>query len=1484
MATTSPHAQAFIQRVIDLPGGPGVQLDGVLQPSLDDEAELRRLFAQDKTNPRLDDPLVGLVDVFAAPAAIRTGRARIPKDDEERSRQYVMPLAKDTRRQDGEPTMVADIDEFKRNWAVFTEGALSQLLDWNNIVAVGGAVVACVSPLPETAKRSVRRYYHSKAYPSSDIDLFLWGLSPEQAEAKIVQIYEAIRDSIPWDVTCLRTKNTVSIHSQYPYRPIQIVLRLYRTPAEILAGLDVDATCIAYDGRRVYATPRAIVAFMRQANTVDMTRRSPSYEVRLTKYAGRGFEIYVPDLRRGDIDPTIYERSILRLFGLARLLVLEKLALTDAHYLFQEARWKARGRPGAPTRPDRRAKRKLKGDLKASIGSELEGLEMSGYEGPATHVPYGPGWDARRIERLVFKADISMNSTFNPKNKSRRLHRHPVFFGTAEECIEDCCEHCPSPIDDDERKLQDQQDERYVRGRISFMQEDVGRQMVSGSFRPIDIGEWGAQAYVSTTARLFTLIAAGDRVGVAQMIASAKDQDPDTLATLVTRRDHVARAPLHLAILAGADEIASHLMERGGARMTARMVDGRNALHLAAQMGMVELVKGMLRWSEENASKAGRKDEGTEVAEGVEDDLEERQRLSSEDDWSSQDSDEEHPNPKSPSVPTPTPVRLEDVSQNPTDGGLPEDNADWPDVLDVNLPDFDNAFSPLANAILSGSLEVVDVLLAAGADPKSVLTTKDRSVAILPLMVTILREDDDHTCAIAERLIAAGATCALAQEKKNSRHELGTVLYRAVAAKRPNLVRTFLKCDPKAQEALGYPVIGWSGAVTPFVAAVAGGDYAMMAVLLAHGATVVPSQQDLDRAYGLSQYDHYERQYFHPIEAALSRRDGVVRLLVALGAPINLGVKAALGRYSRAESRRTYLDWVRYAQRKVDEDQKHKTPQTPVPAESLSGWQAYLDECVKNEQYTGDDERSKQYLALKAYFADMEGVLLDNGAKSWSEVYPEHQSAALEQKLNQFGPGEGVSYPVRYWRMTGGGAMKRVDHALEAVYDELYEACFNGDNETIQKLCVAPPSGMPLQISVVVAEHTQNQYWNTGYTPLFAAFSRRHWETTRLIISIVAAQYQIPEKKEDGSFTTSGIHLDDDDDDSDNDSDDSNETVDPEAVTFVDVAGQPTTVKTRVHPRHILQTAHQDLFSLAIKSGDLDVFLNVFRLYKHSPLPVEIPSLEAILLRHNRVEMLDEYIRRTGRGIKVAIKPPSDDAVIVNDSSKIYLGLNVHGKKRADLAKGPARNAMSDDEENFQMPLVWSAAGCGAISVLDYLLGDRPLAAYEYYATNNISDTAKAMKRIPELSKVLPERMGWNISLFGESPLTTAILSKQTEAVKFLFKKMPQLMVPALHERITLLGVNPFMLAVYIGCELPLIDFLLAQGVSADETDQDRCNIFHHATEKNNEPLMLHLLSKLPRETVERLLLQQSKRRLNTVCPHSSSTHTLMPDSHCISL
>ena len=87
--------------------------------------------------------------------------------------------------------------------------------------------------------------------------------------------------------------------------------------------------------------------------------------------------------------------------GLARLLVLEKLTDTDIRYDFLESRRNLRGRPNPLNRYNKRRMRKLKGDLKAD--SFIGGLEMNDYDVQSLHIPYGPGWDARRIEKLVYQ-------------------------------------------------------------------------------------------------------------------------------------------------------------------------------------------------------------------------------------------------------------------------------------------------------------------------------------------------------------------------------------------------------------------------------------------------------------------------------------------------------------------------------------------------------------------------------------------------------------------------------------------------------------------------------------------------------------------------------------------------------------------------------------------------------------------------------------------------------------------------------------------------------------------------------------------------------------------------------------------------------------------------------------------------------------------------------------------------------------------------
>jgi hypothetical protein len=126
-------------------------------------------------------------------------------------------------------------------------------------------VVTPLLSVPEehaSSKRALRSYYHEQLAPASDVDLFLYGLTKEPAIEKIRQIERNVRDALLVETTTVRTKNAITIVSQYPVRHVQIVLRIYKSVSEILTGFDVDCSCAAYDGNQVWASPRALAAYM----------------------------------------------------------------------------------------------------------------------------------------------------------------------------------------------------------------------------------------------------------------------------------------------------------------------------------------------------------------------------------------------------------------------------------------------------------------------------------------------------------------------------------------------------------------------------------------------------------------------------------------------------------------------------------------------------------------------------------------------------------------------------------------------------------------------------------------------------------------------------------------------------------------------------------------------------------------------------------------------------------------------------------------------------------------------------------------------------------------------------------------------------------------------------------------------------------------------------------------------------------------------
>ncbi|KAH9180206.1 hypothetical protein EDB89DRAFT_2061917 [Lactarius sanguifluus] len=1386
------EAAQFLSQVATLPNGP-VSLDKVLQPSLDDEAELRKLFATDKGNARLSDIHVGLVDVFAAPSDIRTTRARAVKDDADRDAQHIMALPSSLRREEGSPAMVESLGTFKKNWSIFTENSLSQLTDWSN-AATG-------------SKRAMRKYFHEKAFPSSDVDIFLYGLTVDEAERKIITIYEAVRDSVPWDVTCVRTKHTVSIHSQYPYRNIQIVLRLYSSPAEILAGFDVDAPCCAYDSDRVWANPRAIVSMMRQSNTVDMTRRSPSYEIRLAKYSSRGFEVYVPGLKRDEIDPTIYERAESHVQGLARLLAIEMLATPEARNQYQLRRSLLRGRPvnGRPSYV--LTGHKYKGDLKVS--AVFSGLEMSDYGVVNLHIPYGPGWDARRIEKLVYQTDFGANTPYNPKNENRRLHLHYAFFGTVEECMEDCCGLCPEPENENEHNLLDEEDKSYVRGRIAFVMEDPGRQSISGSFNPIDEGEWSETAYIQATAKFFGAISKNDVLAVKQMIEDGED---------LNRRDHVGRTPLHVAIFSNSVEVGCVLID-AGARMTARLVGCRTSLHLAAQMGQ---------------RRRRRKRKMEEAAAAKETEV----RMSSLSE-SSDESDGYKPHRKPPA---------HTKKDEPIKGSYPlvDDSEEEPDILDISTHDWDFGLTTFGYAIVSGSIENVNPLH--------------------PLALTIYTQDEERAAKIAERLIVAGAISSTADDY------LFTIFHRIVDAGKTKIVALLLAQDPNAEKVLNSPAWYGFGLAFPVISTIITGDYATLSLLLAHGAKLVYSPEDISSAEEnlkeirkcyLLQVPEYRARIYLPVETALSHCDEVISLLAALGADVDGPIMTTNTTF--ASCRFSLLQWTSGALSLLLSKSAPKSIQAPDGLPDSPAGDAW-------NQY-------RAYLATVLPYSQVEDI---GSAGSRGRRMPRNSSPVLRAHGTQTPAPPQESGYIRH----GKDRTTPVPVRLKVFYDELYKACWEGDNASIRELCLpkqVAEEEEPIQIVVQTTAPSDSLGSLTGallagrhsLSLCIAVIGVLHGSCSQLQLLSISHQELISARRLErfyiGNYPHALLHLR-------GILHHLASSANLKPINFTDIAARPSSVRADVPLKKMLEF-QAVLFQAGLKrvscnplqktivEDDFEAFIHTLDLYEFSGAAIWPDSgAYDFAVALDRPDMLDELIRRSGLGIPV----PSDAAKSSGADSKkapeerVYHGLKVGGKRRADIAKHKQAQRMA---LTYKYDLLRSAIGSGATKTVDYLAGPRPIAAFTHYAETHDDDIAQYLKGIDDLGAVLPDLLGWKPDELNESPLLCAVVDDRIDVLKQLFELKPNLMEEALHLRVRFGGFNALLAAAYYCSGTEIVDFLLEKGCDPGERDSRGWNIYHLACLSANHKsvkFVEYLLKTLSEELTHELMVQTSREAFNT--------------------
>ncbi|KAL1965133.1 hypothetical protein VTN77DRAFT_6046 [Rasamsonia byssochlamydoides] len=1192
---------------------PNTPMEELVKPYNDYDGVLRKIFAQQPSHPALADNHINIVPLYDVTEEGKATDVRIRARDltsepKELQEKYIMPLKDEDRKPNGAPAVVSTLKEFQTNFNIFCEGSLSDL-DWSNVVAAGSSVVTSLLPVPDQyrgSKRGLRQFYHEIFAPASDVDLFLYGLTEEQAIEKVKQIEAKIKDSVLAETTTIRTKNAITIASKYPTRHVQIVLRIYKSIAEILTGFDVDCSCAAYDGRQVYVAPRALAAYITQTNQIDLTRRSPSYENRLSKYSRRGFEIFWPHLDRSRIDPTIFERSFSRTVGLARLLVLEKLPKSSDRESYLQQRRMERGRPPKLSRTLR--SRQLRGNIKDDWDDEVaewvEQDEASDYH--TITIPYGERFHARKIEKLLYTKDLLLNAEWNrPKDREVNLHRHPAFFGNAEDVIYDCCGYCPKPVTPEEKEIAEEESKIYVSGNITFIKDDPGRQAI-GSFNPITETDWTEMAYVGNTERLCQAIVACDLEEVKDWF-SQEESDPN-------RRDYTGRTPLHLACMTSTPEIVQCLVDHG-ARLISRLADGRTALHLAAARGNVDIAKILLTKSAENEEEEIRKEQARREAERkAKRDAQEQRDAHDEsgDDElisnASGDSDGDFQ-----SVTTGSFVKIEKRRKNGDTGtdNVPEDaNQDEPDVYDINVLAWDNPTSPLHLAILNGHVEMVDELVTSfGADVLlPVKVTMNRPSVILNLVLA-LKLPFQKARAMTTKLLQLGASLTQADLDQS------TPLHYLAASTHSELFDVLLEHDkPSVARTINHLAVTGSFHKSPDVhsalkIAINTGNLMLAVKLLEAGASLSIDFSDFIKSARLrfGEFEHrssednekiFEENVTQPVVHAVEIDQPLIALeLLARGAdpntltPAGCRVRKQTGKFRHVRGT-SLLDLVREklkSLRQYEGEKLMSSPPEPLDADDnvylkdfeegtyrmWSGREAlkvtrerYEIERKRHEEKVSEAETSKgveeKRAAVQALIPDferLEAALVAKGAKTFKELFPDVQGPPQKDQLqfHQPQPWKSIPFKVSFtFKVPDLTSVKREG------YLRLFEAAWCGDLSTIKALTLRMWGPNQDQIPLQIAVADQD-----GFSPFSIAVLRGHLEVGKAILEIVCAQYQ-PEES-DGRVS---FHLSIDDDPSGDEHDDDGIRIGSEIIdeqfTIDNIGEVSAQVKCQITPVKLL--------------------------------------------------------------------------------------------------------------------------------------------------------------------------------------------------------------------------------------------------------------------------------------------------------------------------
>lgn len=294
--------------------------------------------------------------------------------------------------------------------------------------------------------------------------------------------------------------------------------------------------------------------------------------------------------------------------------------------------------------------------------------------------------------------------------------------------------------------------------------------------------------------------------------------------------------------------------------------------------------------------------------------------------------------------------------------------------------------------------------------------------------------------------------------------------------------------------------------------------------------------------------------------------------------------------------------------------------------------------------------------------------------------------------------------------------------------------------------------------------------------------------------------------------------------------------VDEPKPVLIDLASRMSTVKTPISPAQLWSLSlfydekgakTKDAVLKAVAEADLPALERSLELGQMcEPKVTMSPMSLQTILENDSPSMLEFVIRKYGYGLPSMEEDdhePQDEegGGPKKKTSDIYLGLNVQGKKRKDLARAADPNAPTVYAART-LPLIWRAAQAEAHKALTWLTTPGPLQAYKAFMSQSKDEAAIAMKRISKFEERLPSLLGAQPNELGEHVLLaylTTTTEPKVETINLIFNLFPHLKKTFIHKKVKGLGMTALLYVAGANLKPEIFDLFLARGSDVLATD-----------------------------------------------------------------